>query len=86
VSEIDDDQQPPVTTRPVVPAPDAQVTPDPEAEAEVEPEPDVEPELVVPDDVETIFVTTAPDGASACQMPPAPWPFTSPAFLSPEKR
>ena len=32
------------------------------------------------------FVTGAPDGATACQIPPTPCPLTSPAFVSPEKR
>ena len=44
----------------------------------------LEPELVPVDvDVLTALVMITPEGAIACQMPPSPWPFTSPAFLSP---
>jgi hypothetical protein len=63
--------------------------PDPEVEpaTELDPEPDVDPDPdVVPLEAFTAFVTIAPDGVSACQIPPTPCPFASPAFASPAKR
>ena len=71
---------------------------DPEVD-ELDPvEPDVEEllELVLePVDVDpvdevgvvvalTVFVTIAPVGVRACQIPPTPWPLTSPGLESPE--
>ena len=74
---------PPVSPPVPVPVPDPVLEPDPE----VDPEPDVEPDPdVVPLEAFTAFVTIAPDGVSACHVPPTPWPLTSPAFVSPEKR
>ena len=54
----------------------------------IDPEPDMSPELLPPEaDVDdAAFVTTTPDGATACHVPPEPWPFTCPARVSPEKR
>jgi len=74
-----------------VPVPTTEPVLDPEEvdELPVEPVEPVEPfpvpvvELVLVAVDETDLVTTAPEGASACQ-PSRPWPFTSLAVLSPE--
>jgi hypothetical protein len=44
------------------------------------------PLLVVLLEAFAVFVTIAPDGVSACQLPPMPCPFASPAFASRAKR
>src|SRR5207247_10471438 len=70
------------------------VEPPPDVDVEVDPELEVEPpELLVEVEPElfgivalTPLVTIAPEGAIACQTPPPPCPFTSPAFLSPANR
>jgi hypothetical protein len=61
------------------------LTPVLEPEPMLEPDPDVEVDDVPVFEV-TAFVTTTPAGVTACQTWPTPCPFTSPAFLSAEKR